>query len=78
MGQSSIDASIANLKSLGFTNGYIAKSLKAGISDCQRFIDKEAGRDASLRPAKVQQHLDFCIAHKAALQAAIAKAQGGV
>ena len=43
-----------------------------GIADCDRFIAKEEGRSADLRPANVQQHLDFCIAHKAKLQNAIA------
>jgi hypothetical protein len=68
-----LKASIENLKSLGFTPGYIVGSLKAGINECQRFIDKEAPRDASLRPPGAQQHLDYCIAHKKALQDAIAE-----
>jgi hypothetical protein len=33
------------------------------IAECQRFIDKEEPRIASLRPADVQKHLDFCKAH---------------
>lgn len=59
-----IEASIANLQSLGFSNQYIIDGLRAGINDCQRFIDKESSRDPALRPAKEQQHLDYCIAHK--------------
>lgn len=70
---SNLQQSISHLKSLGFSNKYIVDSLKAGINDCQRFIDREGARDASLRPAKAQQHLDYCIAHKQALQTAIAE-----
>lgn len=75
--QTNLEASIADLQALGFSNRYIVKSLKAGINDCQRFIDREGPRDAALRPAKTQQHLDYCIAHKAKLGAALSKAQGG-
>ena len=42
------------------------------IEECDRFIAKESPRSADLRPADIQQHLDFCIAHKAKLQAMIA------
>lgn len=34
------------------------------IAECDAFIAKESPRNASLRPADMQQHLDFCIAHK--------------
>lgn len=37
------------------------------IADCERFIDKEARRDSALRPADMQKHLDYCVAHKAKL-----------
>jgi hypothetical protein len=67
-----LDASIANLQSLGFSNEYIIDGLKAGINDCQRFIDKEGPRDAALRPEREQQHLDYCISHKKALEQKIA------
>lgn len=66
-----IQSSIASLKSLGFSNSYIASGLASGIADCQRFIDKEKGRNAALRPEKEQQYLDFCIAHKQALEEAV-------
>lgn len=69
--QTTLEASIADLQALGFTNKYIVKSLKTGINDCQRFIDRESGRDAALRPEKTQQHLDYCISHKQKLLVAI-------
>jgi hypothetical protein len=37
------------------------------IAECDKFIAKEQPRNAALRPAEVQQHLDFCIAHRAKL-----------
>jgi hypothetical protein len=67
-----ITEQIANLKSLGYSDEYIIDGLKAGINDCQRFIDKEGSRDPALRPERKQRHLDFCIAHKQALEEAIA------
>lgn len=70
-----LQQSISHLKSLGFSNQYIVDGLKAGINDCQRFIDREGSRDPLLRPAKEQQHLDYCIAHKQALHDAIAQLQ---
>ena len=68
-----INASVASLQSLGFGNSYIIDGLKAAINDCQRFIDKEFGRNASLRPERDQQYLDYCISHKAALEQKIAE-----
>ncbi|KVQ85549.1 hypothetical protein KTE60_22460 [Burkholderia multivorans] len=47
---------------------YRISKIKSAIADCDRFIAKEDPRDASTRPADVQQHLDFCKAHKAKLQ----------
>lgn len=47
---------------------YHISKIKNAIADCDRFIAKEEPRDASLRPADMQQHLDFCKAHKAKLQ----------
>lgn len=67
-----IQSSIASLKSLGFSNSYIVSGLASGIAECQRFIDKEQGRNSSLRPEKEQQYLDFCIAHKQKLEEAVA------
>jgi len=37
------------------------------IADCDRFIAKEGPRAANLRPADMQNHLDFCRAHRAKL-----------
>jgi hypothetical protein len=42
------------------------------IQECDRFIGKEGPRDADLRPAAAAQHLEFCIKHKAKLQAMLA------
>ena len=41
------------------------------LAETARFIEKESPRRADLRPADVQKHLDFCIAHKSRLEAAI-------
>lgn len=38
------------------------------INDCNKFIALEEPRRADLRPASVQQHLDFCYQHRAKLQ----------
>lgn len=46
-----------------------ARRVIEAIADCDKFIAKEQPRNADLRPAVVQQHLDFCIAHRAKLQA---------
>lgn len=43
------------------------------IAECNRFIEKEEKRSADLRPADVQQHLDFCKAHKEKLIQMLAK-----
>lgn len=42
------------------------------IAECDAFITKEGRRAADLRPASAQQHLDFCISHKAKLAGALA------
>lgn len=34
------------------------------IAECDRYIAKEGPRNAELRPADAQQHLDFCISHR--------------
>lgn len=41
--------------------------VKQAISECDAFITKESQRPAATRPADMQKHLDFCIAHKARL-----------
>lgn len=41
------------------------------IAECDRFIAKEQNRSAELRPASVQQRLDFCHKHMAKLQSAL-------
>lgn len=40
------------------------RRIREAIADCDRFIAKEESRRADLRPADVQQHLDFCKSHK--------------
>ena len=42
------------------------------IAECDAYITKEGRRAADLRPASAQQHLDFCIQHKAKLVGALA------
>lgn len=41
------------------------------IAECEKFIAKEEARRADIRPADVQQHLEFCIAHRVKLAAMI-------
>lgn len=50
------------------------RRIHQAIAECDKFIDKESGRRADLRPADVQQHLDFCVAHRAKLEAMLAAA----
>ena len=45
-----------------------AERIQQAIDECDRFIAKEEPRRADLRPAGVQQHLDFCKEHKVKLQ----------
>lgn len=49
------------------TNDYRARKIIEAIAECNRFIDKEEPRNPSLRPADVQQHLEFCKAHRVKL-----------
>lgn len=51
---------------------YQIQKIKSAIAECDRFISKEESRDASLRPADMQQHLDFCKTHKAKLEGMLA------
>jgi hypothetical protein len=44
-------------------------SIIDAIAQCDRFIAKEEPRIASLRPAAMQQHLDYCKAHRVKLLA---------
>lgn len=46
-----------------------ARRVIQAIAECQRFIDLEDPRRADLRPADVQQHLDFCKQHMVKLNA---------
>jgi hypothetical protein len=46
------------------------------IADCERFIAKEDHRRADLRPASIQQHLDFCKSHKVKLQLMLTTGEG--
>ncbi|WP_288078667.1 hypothetical protein [Pseudomonas sp.] len=41
--------------------------IKQAIAECDAFITKESQRPAATRPADMQKHLDFCIAHKSRL-----------
>ena len=43
--------------------------IQQAIAECDIFIAKEGARRADLRPADMQQHLDFCISHRATLAA---------
>jgi hypothetical protein len=42
------------------------------IAECDRFIEREEGRNADLRPAETQQLLEFYKSHRAKLQARLA------
>lgn len=44
-------------------------SVLSAIADCNRYIAKEAGRNPDLRPADVQERLDWYYAHRAKLLA---------
>ena len=52
------------------------KRVLQAIAECDAYISKEGPRNADLRPASVQQHLDHCIQHRATLIAALADAGG--
>lgn len=41
--------------------------VKQAIAECDAFIEKESNRPTGTRPADMQKHLDFCIAHKSRL-----------
>lgn len=41
-----------------------AKRIISAIAECERFIEKEGSRAADLRPADMQQHLEYCISHR--------------
>lgn len=43
------------------------RRIHEAIAECDRFLEKESARNASLRPADVQQYLNFCITHRAKL-----------
>lgn len=55
------------------TTTYRARKILEAIADCDRFIAKEEPRNPDLRPADVQQHLDYCKAHRIKLQAMLAE-----
>jgi hypothetical protein len=52
----------------------MVRRLTQTIAECDRFIAKESARPADTRPADMQQHLDFCIGHKAKLENMMAEA----
>lgn len=43
-------------------------TLERSIKECTTFIEKESKRPVDTRPLNMQQHLDFCIKHKAILE----------
>lgn len=47
------------------------RRILSAIADCDRFIAKESPRRADLRPADIQKTLDFYVAHRARLVAAL-------
>lgn len=53
----------------------VTRRIKLAIGDCARFIAKEGSRDATLRPADMQQHLDFCIRRKSEMETLLAELQ---
>lgn len=57
----------------GLSVSEVTKRCMSAIADCDRFINKEAGRDASLRQATVQRTLDHYKAHRLNLIAAVAE-----
>lgn len=57
----------------GMSVSEVTKRCLSAIADCERFINKEDGRDASLRPAAVQKTLDHYKAHRLNLIAAISE-----
>ena len=51
------------------------RRIEQAIAECDRFINKEEKRDATLRPADVQNTLDFYKSHKIKLQNMLKDAQ---
>lgn len=47
--------------------------VKQAIAECEAFIAKESNRPIETRPADMQKHLDFCIAHKSRMLQMIGK-----
>ncbi len=45
------------------------RRIEQALAETKRFIEREGERDPSLRPADMQQHLEFCIGHKVKLEA---------
>lgn len=50
------------------TAAYRARQIANAIAECDRYIAKEGRRDPALRPAAIQQLLDWYIAKREALQ----------
>lgn len=48
------------------------KRIASALDETNRFIEKETNRGELNRPADMQKHLDFCIAHRAKLNAMLA------
>lgn len=47
---------------------YERQRVVQALAETNRFIAKEAPRNADTRPAAMKQHLDFCYAHAIKLQ----------
>ena len=50
-------------------SAYKADKIIEAIIDCNRFIEKEEKRNPDLRPKDMQDHLDYCKAHRVKLVA---------
>jgi hypothetical protein len=55
-------------------NADFKRRLRDAIAECDRYIVREEGRRADLRPADVQELLDWYRGHRAKLQAMLDKA----
>ncbi len=43
------------------------RNILSAIADCDRYIAKESARAEDLRPAEIQQRLDYYMRHRAKL-----------
>jgi predicted ArsR family transcriptional regulator len=49
------------------------KRVQEALIETESFIAKESARRADIRPAAMQQHLDFCIKHAEHLRSMLAR-----